>query len=200
MNDRSEPRGGHAARLVFVCYANHCRSPMMELLLRAALDRSALDRSDDPRLVVSSAGTHARPGVAAHPYAVQALAEHDVDAGGWRSTRLDVEDVERADLILTAATEQRQEVLALSGAAAGRTFTLLDLSAWLSAAPTGRSGTDAPTLLDVPALLDRAAAGRARLDDRHPGRDLPDPMGRSLRHFRRCRRRIEDALEPFLAG
>ena len=32
----------------------------------------------------------------------------------------------------------------------------------------------------------------------HRERDLPDPMGRSLRHFRRCRRRVEAALVPFL--
>ena len=180
--DRPRP-----TRLVFVCHANHCRSPMMELLLQAALDR----RGDEaPPLLVSSAGTHARPGLAAHPYAVAVLAEHGVDASRWGATRLDVEGIERADLVVTAAAAQRREVVATVPEAAARTFTLLDLSAWLAAAPAdpGTGSTD---------LLARAAAGRARLGG-HRERDLPDPMGRSLRHFRRCRRRVEAALVPFL--
>ena len=176
-------------RIVFVCYANHCRSPMMELLLRAALDTA---QDGTAPLLVSSAGTHAEPGVPAHPYAVQALAEHGVDASSWVSTRLDVESVERADLVVTAAAEQRREVVAMSPGSAGRTFTLLDLAAWLDAPPPREPG--AP----VRDLLARAAAGRARLDDRHAERDLPDPMGRSLRHFRRCRGRVETALASFL--
>ncbi|MGI3784096.1 MAG: hypothetical protein ACRYG2_25315 [Janthinobacterium lividum] len=179
---------GRGARLVFVCYANHCRSPMMELLLRDALDRSATH----PPLLVSSAGTHAQTGTRAHPSAVRALAEHGIDATGWRATRLDLEGIEQADLIITAAAEQRDEVVATSAAAAGRTFTLLDFSAWLRAAPS-----TAPAGATVPALLARAAAGRDRSAD-HRERDLPDPMGRSLRHFRVCRRRVDAALVPFL--
>lgn len=181
-----EPRT--ALRLVFVCYANHCRSPMMELLLRAALSRSG-----SAPLLVSSAGTHAQPGTAAHPYAVRALAEHGVDATGWGATRLSLELVEGADLILTAAAEQRREVVAMSPAAADRTFTLLDFSAWLESAPAMAPGADG-----APDLLARAAAGRAARPDGHPERDLPDPMGRGLRHFRVCRRRVEAALVPFL--
>jgi protein-tyrosine phosphatase len=186
------PQDGGTSRLVFVCHANHCRSPMMELLLRAALPAAG---PGEAPVLVSSAGTHARSGVPAHPYAVRALAEHGVDAEAWVSTALDVEGVERADLILTAAVEQRDTVVAMSGWAAGRTFTLLDFSAWLAAAPPpGASGGSA----GLPALLARAADGRARSGDQHPGRDLPDPMGRSLRQFRLCRRRVEAALVPFL--
>ena len=116
--------------------------------------------------------------------------EHGVDATRWGATRLDVEGIERADLVVTAAASQRREVVATVPEAAARTFTLLDLSAWLAAAPADpvTGSTD---------LLARAAAGRARLGERRE-RDLPDPMGRSLRHFRRCRRRVEAALVPFL--
>jgi protein-tyrosine phosphatase len=183
--------GTGPSRLVFVCHANHCRSPMMELLLRAALAGPA---AAGPALLVSSAGTHARAGTPAHPFAVRALAEHGVDATGWGATPLDVDGVERADLVLTAAVAQRDEVVALSAAAAGRTFTLLDFSTWLAAAPAGTPDASA----GAAGLLARAVAGRARSGDRHPGRDLPDPMGRSLRHFRLCRRRVEAALVPFL--
>lgn len=183
------PRGDdpRATRIVFVCYANHCRSPMMELLLR-----DALVRSGSTPLLVSSAGTHAQPGLAAHPYAVRALAEHGVDATGWGATRLSLELVEGADLILTAAAEQRRDVVAMAPAAANRTFTLLDFSAWLEAAPVAPGSDGAPD------LLARAAAGRAAQPDGHPERDLPDPMGRGLRHFRVCRRRVEAAVAPFL--
>ena len=189
MDTPGSDEGVHTTRLVFVCHANHCRSPMMELLLRAALDR----RPDGgPPLLVSSAGTHARPGLPAHAYAVEVLAEHGVDATRWGATRLDVEGIESADLVVTAAAAQRRDVVAMVPGAVARTFTLLDLSAWLAAAPAeaGTGPTD---------LLARAATGRARLGP-HRERDLPDPMGRSLRHFRRCRRRVEAALVPFLDG
>ncbi|GAB2590245.1 arsenate reductase/protein-tyrosine-phosphatase family protein [Microlunatus antarcticus] len=188
VDERSPEQPENAARILFVCYANHCRSPMMELLLRDALDSSG----GAAGLLVSSAGTHAQPGMPAHPYVVRALAEHGVDATGWGATRLDPALVDASDLVLTAAAEQREEVVALSPEAAGRTFTLLDFSAWLQAAPA--TGPSEPT---VPALLGRATAGRERHPD-HRERDLPDPMGRSLRHFRRCRRRVEAALVPFV--
>jgi protein-tyrosine phosphatase len=176
--------GEQAARILFVCHANHCRSPMMELLLRAVLE-------PDAGLLVSSAGTYARPGLPAHPYAVQALAEHGVDASGWRSTRLDAETVDGADLIVTAAAEQRHDVVAMVPSAADRTFTLLDLAAWLEAVPPSGAGKG------VPGLLLQAATGRARLGKPTRERDLPDPMGRGLRQFRLCRRRVEAALVPF---
>jgi protein-tyrosine phosphatase len=187
--------GRHAernGRLVFVCHANHCRSPMMELLLRASL---AATGPASPSLLVSSAGTYAYPDVPAHPSVVQVLAERGVDASGWRSTTLDLATVREADLVVTAAAEQRRDVVELAGPeAAAKTFTLLDLAAWLEAAPRADAG---PTS-GVDALLARAAAGRERSGPTAYERDLPDPMGRSVRQFRLCRRRVEAALEPFV--
>jgi len=164
---------------------------MMELLLRASLEAAG---PSAPPLVVSSAGTYAYPDVPAHPSVVQVLAERGIDASGWLSTTLDAATVRAADLVVTAAAEQRRDVVTLAGpAAAAKTITLLDLAAWLEAAPPGDGwGTG------VDALLARAAAGRERSGVAPYERDLPDPMGRSVRQFRLCRRRVEAALVPFV--
>lgn len=183
--------GSRTGRLVLVCHANHCRSPMMELLLRAALADAG---PAVPPVLVSSAGTYAHPDVPAHPSVVQVLAERGVDASGWRSTALDAATVRAADLVVTAAAEQRRDVVALAGPeAAAKTFTLLDLAAWLEAGPRA-VGPE----VGVDALLARAAAGRERAGAVAYERDLPDPMGRSVRQFRLCRRRVEAALVPFV--
>jgi len=166
---------------------------MMELLLRASLEAAG---PASPSLLVSSAGTYACPDVPAHPSVVQVLAERGIDASGWRSTTLDLGTVREADLVVTAAAEQRRDVVELAGPeAAAKTFTLLDLAAWLEAAPQPGTG---PTS-GVDALLARAAAGRERSGPAAYERDLPDPMGRSVRQFRLCRRRVEAALVPFVA-
>jgi len=197
--DQGRDPGGHAGRtnrLVFVCHANHCRSPMMELLLRDSLASAGPTAAP---LVVTSAGTYAYPDVPAHPSVIQVLAERGVDASGWRSATLDAATVRAADLVVTAAAEQRRDVVALAGpGAAAKTFTLLDLAAWLEAAPPPGEGPREGPGAAVNALLSRAADGRKRSGVAAHERDLPDPMGRSMRQFRLCRRRVEAALVPFV--
>ena len=105
----------------------------------------------------------------AHPYVVRALAEHGVDATGWGATRLDPALVEASDLVLTAAAEQREEVVALSPDAAGRTFTLLDFSAWLQAAPaTAASDPDGARAPRPGGRRPGAAARRPRTGPARP--------------------------------
>ena len=80
-------------RILFVCHANLCRSPMAESLTRSALaDRLGAAAA---RVDVASAGTHAEPGMSMHPYAEHVLRERGApDPGRFRSRRVTAELVD----------------------------------------------------------------------------------------------------------
>lgn len=89
-------------RLLFVCTANICRSPFMELYARSV-------STED--LHFSSAGTH---GLDAEPMGAEMAGElsaRDVDCSGFRSRRLTAEMVSEADLVLTAERVHRRFLL-----------------------------------------------------------------------------------------
>jgi protein-tyrosine phosphatase len=62
--DESSARDGH--RVLFVCYANICRSPLAEGLFRHLTARRGLAGS----ISIDSAGTHAREGSTPHPSSI----------------------------------------------------------------------------------------------------------------------------------
>lgn len=83
-------------RVLFVCYANLCRSPMAEAIMRQLVANAGLSE----RILVDSAGTHCmQPGAAAHPRTLAVLAENDVPPPG-RSRQLELEDLTRFDYVL----------------------------------------------------------------------------------------------------
>ncbi|MEV4500142.1 hypothetical protein AB0J84_31165, partial [Micromonospora arborensis] len=69
-----------ADRVLFVCHANLCRSPMAEHLARRLL-------ADRP-VTVASAGTDAMDGLGMHPYAMEVVAESGADAASFRTRGL----------------------------------------------------------------------------------------------------------------
>ncbi len=81
-------------RLLFVCTANICRSPMAEALA----DRYARERRW--AVEVASAGTHALPGNPAAPNAVKAVRDVGCDLRAHASRPIDEELVAWADRIL----------------------------------------------------------------------------------------------------
>jgi protein-tyrosine-phosphatase len=102
-------------RVLFVCTANICRSPYMELAGRALL-------RPDSSVELSSAGTlgfvdHAMNGTMAETLA-------DIDHSGFRSRRLTPSMVDEADLVLTAENEHRQYILLEQPAAFRKVFSL----------------------------------------------------------------------------
>lgn len=66
-----------ADRVLFVCHANLCRSPMAEFLARRLL-------ADRP-VTVASAGTDAIDGLAMHPYAMEVAADSGADPAEFRT-------------------------------------------------------------------------------------------------------------------
>ncbi len=173
-------------RVLLVCEANHCRSPLAEHLLRAQI-------SQHPAVpwVVSSAGLRAPDGVPAHPHVERVLRERGVNSEGWVSRGLSPQLVTDADLILTAELAHRRHIVRLQPAAVAKTFPLLTFATWLRNA--GPAVSSAP-------LLDRAMFGRARTQPMAPRtEELADPLGHSLRRFRACARLLDDAFEPFIS-
>ncbi len=129
------PHGFGARRILVVCTANQCRSPMAEGLIRAGLEARGLG----DRVVVASSGTWARDGYPATPYAVATLAERGIDIGGHVSRALDPLRVATADLVLVMTESHRQALVAEFPSARGKVMRMSELAggAWDVADPIG---------------------------------------------------------------
>jgi protein-tyrosine phosphatase len=182
--------GDATFRVLMVCTANQCRSPMAEHLMREAGSALGLD------WVVESAGVLARDGRPMHQSAAQLLADRSIDVAGWATRRLTRAMIENADLVLTAAAEHRRAVVMLDPSAAGRTLILLQCARF--AALAGRIPIDDPAKVGV-MLLDRIAHARGELQPVSPDEDdIPDPIGKPLRAFHACFDQVEAAIQSIL--
>ena len=178
------------ARVLFVCTANQCRSPIAEHMMRAAIDRLGLNLS------VGSAGTEAVNGLHMHPRAAQVLDEHGVAVGPWQTTAVDLDLVKQSDLILCAAAEHRRAIVTLSPAALRRTFTILEFA---RLAPH-LGGLDADDPDFRAALPPHVAAARSKVQPRVDGDDVADPIGQRMGVFRSTGDLIARAVAAMAAG
>lgn len=104
-----------------VCTANICRSPLMEILLRAQLD--------EDRFEVASAGIRGWDAEPMDSMAAMEAMRLGHSAEGFTSRPIDAYLVESADLIVTATRSHRAEVLSVSPQALRRSFTLVEFAA-----------------------------------------------------------------------
>jgi protein-tyrosine phosphatase len=180
-------------RVLVVCTANICRSPMMERMLRHQL----AERGVGECFEVTSAGTWRHDPEDMHPHSAAVLGEYGVDVSGFRSRELLESLMERSDLVLTAAREHRAVAVSLWPRASRHTFTLLEFARLLGPVH------DVPDEDDVEkrahALVKAAAANRGQV---RPGRpdddDLADPIGRQVADYRITARLVDDALRVFV--
>lgn len=147
-----------AFRILTVCTANVCRSPLAEGLLRARLPAEAF--------IVESAGIRTPPEGRTDPHVVQILNRRGIAVGRLASRQLTGAIAEQSDLVLTATREHRGAVLELHPGALRRTFTLLEFAALAAMAEA-----------DSPAALVRAAAASRSQGPKET--DIADPIGRS---------------------
>ena len=141
--------------VLFLCTANICRSPAMELIAR--------DLAGDAEVVFSSSGTHAHTGHRMNP--IQAATIPHLDVTGFRSRRLKPEMLLGADLVLTAESIHRQHVLDDFPQLHRKLFTLGQFEA---------------AILEIPDLTGRdlvTAVGQKR-QPAHPELDVADPYRR----------------------
>lgn len=100
-------------KVLFVCTANICRSPMAQAIF------DALAEDGDLPFRAESAGTAAREGRAIAPNAVAALEEAGIYPGPHRARRVDAAMVEEAELILAMTPQHAATLRRLGGNPAG---------------------------------------------------------------------------------
>lgn len=195
--------------VLHVCMGNICRSPMAERLLSLAVrERLAKLSNDADELLHShSAGTggwHA--GEEMNPPAARQVRSRGGDVEGFLARKLRSDQIDAADLILTATADQQEYVVALRPDAASRTFVLNEfgrLLATIDVSTLPSAGTPAPTPDGVYArgvalveAVDAARAGAVPL----PGDDLDDPWGRGDQCFSQVADEIEETVQPLAAA
>jgi protein-tyrosine phosphatase len=180
-------------RVLVVCTANHCRSPIGQQLL----DHDARKRfGDRDGWVVDSAGTDIPGRWPLHAYAATVLGERLPTVAAHESVQISPPIIGRADLVLTATRQHRSAVVSMLPAAIGRTFTILQFARLcekvkaITASDTGVLGRE---------LLAAAKLARSSVQP-VPGDqdDLPDPMGRGLPEFRLCADRLQSCVDRIL--
>lgn len=163
-----------AFRILTVCTANVCRSPLAEGLLRARLPTEAF--------IVESAGVRTPPEGRADPHVVQILNRRGIAVGRLASRQLTTAIAEQSDLVLTATREHRGAVLELHPGALRRTFTLLEFAALAAMAEADYS----------PAALVRAATAWRSQGPKET--DIADPIGRSDSFHEQVAEQIDEAV------
>jgi sulfate adenylyltransferase len=162
-------------KVLFVCTANICRSPYLELRARQLL-------GPDSGVEVSSAGTR---GFEDEPVSDTMEAEftrHGTDTASFRSRLATGELVDRADLVLTAEASHRTRLLEDRPAAFRKIFTLGQFAA---------GAREADPTLRGRALL---AALETRRVPASPDHDVADPYRRGPAAAARAAEQMEDLL------
>ena len=175
-------------RILVVCSANQCRSPMTA----GALARRAAERGWDVR--VSSAGTRAVEGYPATPPTVEAARKIGLDLSRHVSRPLDPRAVSNADLVIALERRHVQEIVLHDPSAFSKTYTLKELvrrgadrggrapdqsvGEWLAVVHQGRRPTD---LLGISSDDDVAdPTGSSATDHRTTAEELDALAGETL--------------------
>lgn len=181
-----------AFRVLMVCTANHCRSPIAQQLL----SQGAAARFGDDAWLVDSAGTDVRAPWPIHDHARAVLAERVPEVAPHHSTDLLPGAITSADLVLTASRHHRSSVVSMVPAAIGRTFTILQFArlctqvAPIVSADAGELGRQ----LVINAKLARSSLQPVPVEFD----DLADPMGRGIDEFRICADQVQVAIDSIL--
>jgi protein-tyrosine phosphatase len=144
-----------AFRILMVCTGNICRSPMAERMLLAALAKQSPGGDvSRARISVSSAGTIANEGSAMTREAQRETELYGGDGSDHLAHRLELGDIQAADLILAMSREHRRAVVSIDPRASSKVFTLTEFARLV----------DAPGILELPAPGERASDDPASKD------------------------------------
>lgn len=171
-------------RILVVCTANRCRSPMAAAMLSDALARSGVEA------VVTSAGS-LEAGIPAVDNAIAVMGDRGLDITSHVSTQLSLELLSSIDLILTMERAHVRDVAVRSRDALPKTFTIKEfvrraqdtrrfpgepVSEWITRLSSSRSNSE---------LL-----GTSYEDD------IADPIGKPRKEFEKT----VAELEPLIAA
>ncbi|WGL53067.1 adenylyl-sulfate kinase [Nocardioides sp. BP30] len=149
--------GEEPLKVLFVCTANICRSPFMELTARRLAGTAGLE--------FSSAGTHGWDDKPMDAAMVQVLGD-GIEAGDFRSRAVSRDLLDRADLVLTAEAAQRSYLLQDHPDLFRKVFTLGQAAEAIGRLEPGLAPTE---------VVERLASARGHAD---PALDVPDPYRR----------------------
>jgi protein-tyrosine phosphatase len=182
-----------------VCMGNICRSPMAERLLMAAARELVGDKAYQ-LLRVQGAGTGDwHVGDPMDPAAARQVRRRGGDPDGFTARQLVADQLDAADLILTATGDQQRFVAMMRPDAVQRTFVLGESARLLDRIDRTALPPFAP---DPDAVSARGKALVAALDTARgaqparAGDDLDDPWGRGDEYFGRVADHIERAVRP----
>ncbi|GAA3664686.1 low molecular weight phosphatase family protein [Microbacterium marinilacus] len=170
-----------SVRVLYVCTANRCRSPLAEHALRGTAGTLPL--------VVASAGLLAG-GASTPAVGVATARRRGIDLAGHRSEPVRDLDLARFDLVLTMERVHSRELVASHDAARGRVFTVRQFDDWAPRHPSPPADRLGPWLDDV--AVDDAGSRLFGGD----ADDTPDP----LRGPPRAWRRLADELQAHAAS
>jgi protein-tyrosine phosphatase len=145
-------------RILAVCTANICRSPMVEILLRQRLDPEFFE--------IASAGVQGWREAPVDSMVVLELERLGASADGFASRALEAHMINDADLILTVSRDHRSEVLSRHPSALRRTFTLLEFARLVE------------DMVAISSPAEMVAAAYRRRSEAGDDVDLPDPFRR----------------------
>jgi sulfate adenylyltransferase len=171
-------------RVLFVCTANICRSPFMELVARDLA-------GPDARVEFTSAGTHGFHDRAVDEVMAATLTPRSLSSEAFLSRALTSDLIEEADLVLTAEATHRTYILDDHPSAFRKVFTLGQFAESVRAADPALGGRD---------LLTAVGERRTTAD---PALDVPDPYSRGPEAATASASTIEDLLRivvPALTG
>ncbi|MFC2140454.1 ribose 5-phosphate isomerase B [Candidatus Auribacterota bacterium] len=104
-------------KVLFVCTGNSCRSPMAEGLLRKMVE-------GEQQIDVFSAGTAPLSGLPSSKEAVEVMKNKGIDITNHKSHQVTLEDIGKADLIITMTERHKREVLSMAPKAKDKIFLL----------------------------------------------------------------------------
>lgn len=156
-------------RVLFVCTANVCRSPLASALLALAAHEREV-----PDVFAASAG-FLEGGRPVHEHVAALLDQRGVDMSQKRSQKLNIETVEAADLILTMTSEHARGVVGRFPRTVDDVYTFRHFARLVR--PRGHNQSTSEWLNSMSEDTRRAYLG----DD--ATLDIPDPIGQDFAVF-----------------
>lgn len=154
--------------------------------MAAALARNQLTRRAVPNDITSAGFLDG--GMSAAPGAVRVLHELGIDLTDHVSTRIEPRDLVAADVVITMENSHILDLASVDPFAAKHAISLRDAAATISETPAPPLTSD-----ELRGWIARSQPDLTTVLDSNS--DIPDPMGRSLRHFRQVRDLIGDLIE-----